>query len=150
MDQTSGSGIILARTGRRQGLNNRATILRSENFIEPARGRCDTGRRFTPSTPTVAGRLGTALWGGIESTDRHSRHRLRQAIAVLSRADQGSRPHELFQTAKSWRGDSDVAGDLVQARTMPVSFVSPSRSLNSTRFAPRCGCRCATSSGGSA
>jgi hypothetical protein len=39
-------GIILARTGRQQGLNNRVTILRSENVIEPARGRCDTGRRF--------------------------------------------------------------------------------------------------------
>jgi hypothetical protein len=73
---------------------------------------------------TVAGRLGTALGRGIESTDRHSRHRLRQAIAVFSRAHQGSRPHPLFQTAKSWGGDSDVAGDLVPSRIMPVSFVS--------------------------
>jgi hypothetical protein len=81
--------------------------------------------------PTVAGRLGTALGRGIESTDRHSCHRLRQAIAVFSRADQGSRPHALFQTAKSWRGDSDAAGDLLQARIMPVSFVSSMGSARS-------------------
>jgi hypothetical protein len=57
--------------------------------------------------PTVAGRLGTVLGRGIEATDEHYRHRLRQAIAVLSRADHSSRPRELVQTTKSWRGYSD-------------------------------------------
>ena len=40
---------------------NRAGILRSENFIEPARGRCVpvVGSRLL--IPTVAGRLGTVL-----------------------------------------------------------------------------------------
>jgi hypothetical protein len=52
--------------------------------------------------PTVAGRVGT-----IESTDPHSAT-ARQAIAVFSIADHSSRPHEVFQTTKSWHGYSSA------------------------------------------
>jgi hypothetical protein len=120
---------LMARAGlwenRRQGLNNRAAILRSENFIEPA---------VAAAIPVACGR---EPWSALENTAIACRRRWRECRSVDSMPRPSAVPRRPatvglgrrrepthFFRPQNRAADSAVAGDLVQARIMPVSFDS--------------------------